>query len=370
MVKFKHEGSDYGVFSSRLIQMVKDTDPTFDPSQALPEVARDDDSILEPRQPIRVQTAPPATVGAAGNQTIINITGGFGYQWDAEGDFNFSNNPGRDGGNSPNIRSRYGGSPGPVAEQSNSQSPNQQSRDSTPVPPDIRRLHVRSDTTVPTQSSLDGSEYSRLGIFDTVFIIDDTLSMDNPVHSDSTGQHQMSRWGMLERSLEYIVNITTTHDKDGVDVQFLKNPELNGQNIRDPNVFLDKLRTVRGLLKNSSSGTQFLDDLTKAIGPHLEKFEHWKLEGGKSLKMPKPLNLIVITDGYADDGKEVTWYLTDVAKQLDSMKAPPRQIGVQFVQVGDDKQATVWLRKLDDELGNGKVRDVSAKCWRCFNPLD
>lgn len=365
MVKFKHESSDYSVFLSRLIQMVKDTDPTFDPSQALQEVARDDDSILEPRQPIRVQTAPPAAVGAAGNQTIININGGFGYR--AEGDFNFSNNPGRHGRNSPNVRSRYGGSPGPVAEQSNSQSPNQQSRDSTPVPPDIGRLHVRSDTAVPTQSSLDGSEYSRLGMFDTVFIIDDTLSMEIPVHSNSTGQHQMSRWGMLERSLEYIINITTTHDKDGVDVQFLKNPKLNGKNITDPNEFLNKLSTVRGLLKHSSTGTQFLDDLMKAINPHLEKFERWKLEGGK---MPKPLNLIVITDGHADDEDEVTWYLTDVAKQLDSINAPPRQIGVQFVQVGDDRQATKWLQNLDDELGNGKVRDVSAKCWRCFNPLD
>ena len=371
MVKFKSESNDYVVVSSIFIQMVKDTDPTFDHSQALQEVGRDNDSIEPIQSRGRVQTAPSATVSAAGTQTIIHNhihNHGFGHQWDAGGDLNFSNNPGRHGGNSRDMRNRYGGSLGPVAEQSNSQSPNQQSRDSTPVPPDIGRLHIRSDPTVPTQSSLDGSEYSRLGMFDTVFIIDDTLSMRNPVHSNSTGHHQMSRWGMLERSLEYIVNITTTHDKDGVDVQFLKNPKLNGEKITDPNVFLDKLSTIRGLLENSSPGTEFLDDLTKAINPHLENFELWKT--GKSLKKPKPLNLIVITDGRADDHSEVPWYLTEVAKQLDLMKAPPRQIGVQFVQIGDDEQATVWLRKLDDELGNGEVRDVSAKCWRCCNRLD
>lgn len=109
----------------------------------------------------------------------------------------------------------------------------------------------------------------------------------------------------------------------------------------------------------------------KAIAPRLEIFTEWKtaVAKDKSLKIPKPLNLIVVTDGHADDHEEVTWYLTEVAEQLDSMRALPRQIGIQFVQIGDDEGAATWLRNLDDDLDNGRVRDVSAKFWRYFKAL-
>lgn len=210
MVKFKNESNDYGVLSSRLIQMVKKTDPTFNDSQALEEIGHDGDPVPEPMQSRgRIHTAPPAPVSAAGNQTIVNIHN-HGYQWDTEEGFNFSNYSRRHGGNSRNAHNRFRGSPGPIVEQSNSHSPDQHPQDPAPVPPDIGRLHFGSDPAVPTQNLLDGNEYSRLGMFDTVFIIDDTLSMSNPVHSNSTGHHQMSRWDMLERSLEYIINIATT----------------------------------------------------------------------------------------------------------------------------------------------------------------
>ena len=269
------------------------------------------------------------------------------------------------------LRSWHSGSPELVAEPIDSKSDSQNFRDSSPVPPDIRRLHFRSDETVPSQSSPEGNEYSRLGMFDTVVIISDTLSMINPVHSKPIGINRTRRWSILEGSLEYIINIITIHNKDGLDIRFLKNPELNGKNITDPDVLLNKLGIVGGLLQNSSSGTEFLDDLMTAISPCLERFRVWKaaMAERRSLKRPKPLNLIVITDSHASDDSEVTWYLANVAKQLDSMRAPPRQIGVQFVQIGDDEKATSWFRKLDDELGNGKSRDVSEECWRCFNSL-
>ena len=263
------------------------------------------------------------------------------------------------------------GSPGPVAEQNNSQSTSQQFQDSTPVPPDIKRLHYQSDGTVPSQSSLDGNDYPRLGMFDTVVIIGDTRSMINSAHSESMSNNQVSRWSMLERSLESIINIITTHNKNGIDIQFVKHPKQNGQNIMGLDVVLDKLRIVGGLLQNSTSSTNFLDDLRKAISPYLEGFRVWKaaMAERRSFKRPKPLSLIVLTDSHANDDSEVTWYLANVAKQLDSMRAPPRQIGIQFVQIGDDEKATSWFRKLDDELGNGKFRDVSEECWRCFNSL-
>jgi hypothetical protein len=75
---------------------------------------------------------------------------------------------------------------------------------------------------------------------------------------------------------------------------------------------------------------------------------------------PKPLNLIVITDGDADDQDEVEDYLTSVAKELDRLEAPGRHIGIQFVQIGDDEAAAEWLTDLDDGFKGRGTRDVSV----------
>ena len=53
------------------------------------------------------------------------------------------------------------------------------------------------------------------------------------------------------------------------------------------------------------------------------------------LDPPKPLNVIVITDGIAED--KPGDYLKVFAQTLDAIDAEPRQLGVQFCQVGDDK---------------------------------
>jgi hypothetical protein len=68
--------------------------------------------------------------------------------------------------------------------------------------------------------------------------------------------------------------------------------------------------------------------------------------------LPKPLNLIVLTDGEADDEQEVEEYLVETARTLDELGAPKSHIGIQFVQVGDDVEAAEYLRRLDDDLKN------------------
>lgn len=53
-------------------------------------------------------------------------------------------------------------------------------------------------------------------------------------------------------------------------------------------------------------------------------------------KTPKPLNVIIITDGVASDQRYVEDYLSSIGKRLDGIEALPKQLGVQFCQVGDD----------------------------------
>ncbi|CAH7685592.1 hypothetical protein BY996DRAFT_4573690, partial [Phakopsora pachyrhizi] len=70
----------------------------------------------------------------------------------------------------------------------------------------------------------------------------------------------------------------------------------------------------------------------------------------KNLPPIKPLNLIVITDGEADDADTLTYALIGFAERLDQGRFPLRQLGVQFIQIGKDRAATRALKNLDDEL--------------------
>ncbi|EEH34292.2 hypothetical protein PAAG_05341 [Paracoccidioides lutzii Pb01] len=60
----------------------------------------------------------------------------------------------------------------------------------------------------------------------------------------------------------------------------------------------------------------------------------------------KPLNIIVITNGRPTDDVETV--ISNAANRLDKCNAKPWQVGIQFVQVGNDSKATKWLKKLDD----------------------
>lgn len=48
-----------------------------------------------------------------------------------------------------------------------------------------------------------------------------------------------------------------------------------------------------------------------------------------------------------------------MTSRLDSIRAPPYQLGIQFLQIGDDDEATEFLRELDDDLKEEhSVRDM------------
>jgi uncharacterized protein YegL len=71
----------------------------------------------------------------------------------------------------------------------------------------------------------------------------------------------------------------------------------------------------------------------------------------------KPVVFIVLTDGEpTDDPKEV---ILTFARALELDQWPERQVGIQFVQVGDSVYAAKALREMDDELKVqcGRVND-------------
>ena len=52
--------------------------------------------------------------------------------------------------------------------------------------------------------------------------------------------------------------------------------------------------------------------------------------------------------GPADDPRPV---IIDFARRLDARQVPLHKLGLQFVQIGSDPDATEALREIDDDLG-------------------
>lgn len=194
--------------------------------------------------------------------------------------------------------------------------------------------------------------YAFLSDFDTVFLIDDSGSMFG------------ERWGQTRTALEAIVPICTAHDADGIDIYFL--------NTEDSSKFLNvtSLAAVKEIFGKVSPGglTPTGKRLGDIIRPYLKTLEG----AGATESKPKPLNIIVITDGCPSDGKELESVIVKAATKLDALEAPGWQIGVQFFQVGGDHNAAQSLMILDDKLkDNYKIRDmVDTVPWKAKSGFD
>lgn len=94
---------------------------------------------------------------------------------------------------------------------------------------------------------------------------------------------------------------------------------------------------------------------------YLGRLERYKaaVDEGKAATMPKvkPVNYIVITDGSPTDDPESV--IVQAARRLDHGHFPLSQVGIQFVQIGDDYEASVVLKHLDDGLSKAHGVRVS-----------
>ena len=223
----------------------------------------------------------------------------------------------------------------------------------------------------------DDNPFNRLAMFDTAFIVDDTGSMIVEARADEPTK---DRWEVTNQALNHIARIAAEQDTDGIELRFLKS-DLRGDNLRTADDVKKILAQINLLDGTHGGGTSFRGRLKEMIDPRVLEYQWYKedlsdyqskLRQARSSRVrptehprqpipPKPYNLIVITDGAADDKPEVEEYIVNTATELDRLKAPKRQVGIQFVQVGEDGEAKEFLRRLDDDLSNRvpPIRDVS-----------
>lgn len=166
--------------------------------------------------------------------------------------------------------------------------------------------------------------YARLKKYDTVFVVDDSESMSK------------ARWKTTAHVLAAIAAIAVQYDRDGVDIRFF-NSDVEARNLDSATKVMDLFKEVE-----PDGPTPTADVLEVELNEYTHQYNKNRSKKG--------LNLIVLTDGEPEKGQNVEGIIVKFAKKLERMEAPPLQVGVQFVQIGGDKEAAEFLRSLDDDL--------------------
>ncbi|WWD04534.1 hypothetical protein V865_002604 [Kwoniella europaea PYCC6329] len=204
-------------------------------------------------------------------------------------------------------------------------------------------LPARRKSFVPPQGKEDALEM--LKDFDTVFLVDDSTSMAG------------ERWSEASQALMEVAEIAARYDENGVDIYFLNSKRV-GKELKAAHEVED---LFRGLEPKGATPTGMrLESILREYMARLERSQTtspMSNGSGSSDVSVKPMNLIVVTDGAPTDDPESV--IISTAKRLDRGEYPLSQVGIQFLQIGNDSEAREALQELDDGLSAAHgVRDI------------
>ena len=232
----------------------------------------------------------------------------------------------------------------------------------------IEREKARSRPTIvppPPPAPVDSEghsfedPFSVLEGYDTVFLIDDSPSMRG------------EKWELVQKILDYSIVMAARYDPDGIDIHFMNNIKANQNSIKD-----SKFATTLHHGIELRGNTPTLDRLSRHLGGYYQRFKAADFSTDF-----KGYNLIVLTDGEPNPEEEdesdmsdqddarnhkpafklIRKRIVEMAKKLDKVDAERKQVGIQFCQIGNDKDATEFFQYLDDRIKgkNNLHRDVS-----------
>ncbi|KAH7096707.1 hypothetical protein BKA62DRAFT_489217 [Auriculariales sp. MPI-PUGE-AT-0066] len=179
-----------------------------------------------------------------------------------------------------------------------------------------------------------------LTYYDIVFLVDDSATI------------QPNEWEEIKQALMGLIEEAAKFDVDGVTVQFFNDPTKieNTKNVDDVKNAFAKVKP-RGTA-NVGKKLKAIIDAHNTASAAAQKISE------KALYDVKPLSIIVLTDGeFTEDPEEIIAKLRPTVQATKEIKSPEdlnRRIGVQFVQVGQDSEATCALNELDKALPAGE----------------
>ncbi len=151
-----------------------------------------------------------------------------------------------------------------------------------------------------------------------------------------------SRWQVMQESTLALASKCEELDPDGITIYI-----FSGRFKRYDNVTADKVLQI--FKENEPSGrTDLAGVLKHATDDYFRR---------KSIGDTKDNGeiFVVVTDGEPDDRKAVMKVIIEASRKLDQ----DEEMGLSFIQVGNDPDATRFLKVLDDELeGAGAKFDI------------
>jgi len=169
---------------------------------------------------------------------------------------------------------------------------------------------------------------------DTVIVIDDSESMKN-----------FGYWALVKMCLQYVGPVVTAYDPNGVTVYCLnaRGPSkdnlaegIAGYGWNDITSHTD-IDEIFNKVKPMGT-TPIYDRLLDILTPYINRVNK------DPDNRPRPINVLVLTDGVADDTDGVEELIGEICGLLDENNAPANQVGIQFVQIGDLKVAETYIR--------------------------
>lgn len=171
---------------------------------------------------------------------------------------------------------------------------------------------------------------------DYTLIVDKSGSM---MTTDGSGSK--TRWSSAEESTFALAAKCEQLDPDGITVYL-----FSGRFQRYDNVTSAKVAQI--FKENEPSGrTDLASVLKDAVNHYFQNKASGQAKSGETI--------LVITDGEPDDRKAVMRVIIEATRQMER----DEELAISMIQVGNDAQATRFLKALDDELeGVGAKFDI------------
>lgn len=177
------------------------------------------------------------------------------------------------------------------------------------------------------------SNVQALSEYDFIIAIDASGSM-----GEQDCRNGKSRWDYAQETLTAFARDLQALDSDGIDVLFFSGSSVQGYT----GVTAESVKDI--FTTRSPRGST---PLAEALSAALE-------QAGKSDKKDF---ILVLTDGVPDDKAAAAKVIVDASNKLEK----DEDLTILFVQVGHDKDATEYLRSLDDDLKGAKFDIVDVK---------
>ena len=169
---------------------------------------------------------------------------------------------------------------------------------------------------------------SRLENRDYKIVIDKSASM---TVKDCAGK---TRWAAVQETAEGFARKVETLDPDGITLI-----TFNNKFTTYDNVTADKVSEI--FAKEEPSGSTVLAPVLESVfADYLARRKAGNTKANGEM-------LIVVTDGEAQDADAVTKSIVKFGNQLETGDG---EYGISFLQIGQDRAATAFLKNLDDGL--------------------